>query len=220
VNDHSQVPAAPFQAGHLAGHPLPPGIVGALGLNGYQLLVDVAGVGAGRLGSEAFLLVAPEPDPGVPDAGTQISLHQSRLRDERDAIAYTQLAAQLGYLRLTGYRLVPVRAGLRSKINLINPATGAIAITIPDRHPGRLFGGGPNVSGLVTAVGSLPPAGPPADTRSPELLRQVLLALALRDESIGGAEAALLADRALELAQGDQTLDPPAALEAAKTERE
>jgi hypothetical protein len=220
VNDQSPVPAAPFEAGHLASHPLPAGIVGALGLNGYQLLVDVAGVGAGRLGSHVFLLVAPEPDPGVPDAGTQLSLHQSRLRDERDAIAYTQLAAQLGYLRLTGYRLVPVRAGLRSKISVINPATGAIAITIPDRHPGRLFGGGPNVSALVTAVGSLPPAGPPADTRSPELLRQVLLALALRDESIGGAEAALLADRALELAQTDQTLDPPAALEAARTEGE
>ena len=218
MSDQSPVPAAPFQPGHLASHPLPTGIVGALGLSGYQLLVDVAGVGAGRLGGHAFLLVAPEPDPSVPDAGTQISLHQSRLRDERDAVAYAQLAAQLGYLRLSGYRLVPVRAGLRSKINLINPATGAIAITIPDRHPGRLLGGGLNVSRLVTAVGSLPPAGPPADTSSPELLRQVLLALALRDESIGGAEAALLADRALELAQGDQTLDPPRALEAAKAE--
>jgi hypothetical protein len=50
------------------------------------------------------------------------------------------------------------------------------------------------------------------------LLRQVLLALALRDESIGGAEAAILADRALELAQANQALDPPAALEAAKAE--
>ena len=34
-----------FSPGHLASHPLPPGIVGALGLGGYQLLVDVAGVG-------------------------------------------------------------------------------------------------------------------------------------------------------------------------------
>ena len=50
----------------------------------YQLLVDVAGVGAGRLGPQAFLLVAPEPDPSLPDPGTQISLHQSRLRDERE----------------------------------------------------------------------------------------------------------------------------------------
>jgi hypothetical protein len=48
------------------------------------------------------------------------------------------------------------------------------------------------------------------------VLRQVLLALALRDETVGGAEAALLADRALELADGDQTLDPAAALAAAK----
>jgi hypothetical protein len=114
--------------------------------------------------------------------------------------------------------LVPVRAGLRSKINLIDPATGGIAITIPDRHPGRLLGGGFSVPRLLATVGSLPPAGPPADTGSPELLRQVLLALALRDESIGGAEAATLADRALELSQADRTLDPPAALEAARTE--
>jgi hypothetical protein len=44
----------------------------------------------------------------------------------------------------------------------------------------------------------------------------VLLALALRDESLGGAEAADLADRALELVSGARGLDPPAALEAAK----
>ena len=218
MTDQSPVPAVPIQAGHLASHPQPSGIVGAHGLNGYQLLVDVAGVGAGRLGTHAFLLVAPEPDPGLPDAGTQIALHQSRLRDEGDAVAYARLAAQLGYLRLSGYRLVPFRAGLRSKINLVNPATGAIAITIPDRHPGRFLGGGLNVSRLVAAVGSLPPAGPPADTSSPQLLRQVLIALALRDESIGGAEAVNLADLALELAQADRALDPPAALEAARAQ--
>ena len=39
-----------FRPGHLADHPLPPGITGALGLAGYQLLTDVAGVGAGRPG--------------------------------------------------------------------------------------------------------------------------------------------------------------------------
>jgi hypothetical protein len=44
----------------------------------------------------------------------------------------------------------------------------------------------------------------------------VLLALALRDEAVGGAQAAELADRALELARGDSSLDAPAALEAAK----
>ena len=49
-----------FPPGHLSTNPLPPGIVGALGLGGYQLLTDVAGVGAGRLGPQVFLLVAPD----------------------------------------------------------------------------------------------------------------------------------------------------------------
>jgi len=211
-------PPVRFAAGHLAANPLPPGIVGALGLAGYQLLVDVAGVGAGRLGGQAFLLVAPEPDPNLPDAGTQIALHQSRLRDEAEAAAFTQLAAQLGYQRLSGYRLVPVRSGLRSRLKVINPASGAIALTIPERHPGRLFGGGINVSRLLAAVDSLPPPGPPPNTQSPEILGQVLLALALRDENLGGAEAAQVADRALALSLADPVLDPPAALEAAKAE--
>jgi hypothetical protein len=202
--------------GHLVEHPLPNGIIGALGLGGYQLLVEIAGVGAGRLGPQVFLLVAPDPDPNLPDAGTQISLHQPKLRDEREAVAFTQLAAQLGYLRLSGYRLGLERSGLRSKVNVVNPATGAIVATIPDKQPGRLFGGGGGASQLLAAVRALPPAGPPPDTQSPELLRQVLLALALRDESLGGAEAAEVADRALELSRGDPSLDPPAALEAAK----
>jgi hypothetical protein len=209
---------SPFTGGYLAEHPLPNGIVAALGLTGYQLLVDVAGIGAGRLGTHAFLLVAPDPDPALPDAGTQISLHQARLRDEAEAAAYTQLAAELGYLRLAGYRVVPVRAGLRSKVNLVNPGTGAVAVTIPERHPGRLFGGGMNVSRLLAGARALPPAGPPPDTQSPEMLRQVLLALALRDDSLGGAEAAMLADRALDLALANRALDPPAALEAARAE--
>ena len=38
-----------FEQGHLAKHPLPSGIVGALSLGGYQLLADVAGVGASRM---------------------------------------------------------------------------------------------------------------------------------------------------------------------------
>lgn len=219
MSDQLPVPASAFAPGHLASNPLPSGIVGALGVGGYQLLADVAGVGAGRLGTNAFLLIAPDPDPAIPELGTQLSLHQPRLRGDNEALLFTQLAAQLGYLRLSGYRLVPLRAGLRSKINVVNPATGGIAITIPDRHPGRLLGGGSNVSALLSAASALPPAGPPADTRNPELLRQVLLALALRDESIGGAQAANLADRALELVQGDSGLDPPSALEAAKQER-
>jgi hypothetical protein len=209
-----------FSPGHLASNPLPSGIVGALGLGGYQLLVDVAGVGAGRLGSHAFLLVAADPDPSLPDSGTQISLHQPRLKDEAEASAFTQLAAQLGYLRLSGYRLALERAGLRSKISVVNPATGAIVAVIPDKAPGRLFGGGVSAPRLLASVRALPPAGPPPDTQSPELLRQVLLALALRDESVGGAEAAELADRALELVLKGGNMDPPAALEAAKGERD
>jgi len=208
-----------FSPGHLTAHPLPPGIAGALTLGGYQLLVDVSGVGAGRLGSQAFLLVAPDPDPSLPDAGTQISMHQPRLRDEAEASAFVQLAAQLGYLRLSGYHLVLERAGLRSRVAVVNPATGAIVATIPDKAPGRLVGGGGGAPRLLAAVRDLPPAGPPPDLESPEQLRQVLLALALRDESLGGAEAAELADRALALVQRGGDLDPSAALEAAKQDR-
>lgn len=206
---------ATFEAGYLAAHPLPSGIVGALGLGGYQLLVDVAGVGAGRLGSQAFLLVAPDPDPSLPDAGTQLSLHQGRLRDEVEAQAFAQLAAQLGLLRLSGYRLALERHGLRSRVSIVNPATGGIVATIPDKAPGRLFGGGAGATNLLASTRALPPAGPPPDTQNPELLRQVLLALALQDENVSGAEAPELAERALSLAR-ERSLDPPAALEAAK----
>src|SRR5581483_6251210 len=157
MSDQMPVPVSAFATGHLASNPLPSGIVGALGVGGYQLLADVAGVGAGRLGTHAFLLIAP--DPAVPELGTQLSLHQPRLRGDGEALLFTQLAAQLGYLRLSGYRLIPLRAGLRSKINVVNPATGGIAITIPDRHPGRLLGGGANVSALLSAASALPPAG-------------------------------------------------------------
>jgi hypothetical protein len=38
----------------------------------------------------------------------------------------------------------------------------------------------------------------------------------LQDEDVSGAEAAELADRALELVRSNVALDPPAALEAAK----
>ena len=210
----------PYQPGHLQAHPLPPGIVGALGIGGYQLLADVAGVGAGRIGAQVFLLVAPDPDPALPDAGTQIALHHTKLKDEAEVGAFTQLAAQLGYLRLSGYRLTLDRHGLRSRVGVLNPATGAIVATIPDKHPGGLlgFGGGGNSAArLLVGVRSLPSAGAPPDLQDPELLRQVLLALALRDENVSGAEAAELADRALELTRGNAALDPPAALEAAKT---
>jgi hypothetical protein len=209
----------PHPSGHLAANPLPPGIVGALGLGGYQLLADVAGVGAGRLGQQAFLLVAPDPDPALPDAGTQIALHQSRLRDEAEVPAFTQLAAQLGYLRLSGYKLALERHGLRSKIHVVNPATGAIGATIPERHPGKLFGGGVGVQSLLAAVSGLPAPGPPPALDTPAFLRELLLALALRDETLDGAEAVEIAEQAVPLASGQQALDPPAALEAAKRAR-
>lgn len=202
--------------GYLAAHPLPSGITGALGLSGYQLLADLARVGAGRLGSQAFLLVAPDPDPNLPDAGTQIALHHTRLRSDAEAQTYVSLAAQLAYLRMSGYRLALERHGLRSRVRLVNPATGGVAAEIPDKHPGGPFGRGRGAAGLLAEVRSLPPAGPPPDTSNPELLRNLLLALALSDDSIGGAEAAALADRALPLTTGDGALDPRAALQAAK----
>lgn len=206
--------ASTFPSGYIAEHPLPSGIVGALGLGGYQLLADVAGVGAGRLGRQAFLLIVPDPDPSVPNPGTQISLHHQRLKEETEMFAFTQLAAQLGYLRLTGYRLAPERRGLRSRISVVNPATGAVAVEIPDKHAGMF--GGMNASRLLAGVRSLPPAGPPPDLENSDLLRQVLLALALQDAEVTGAEAAELADRALELSRQNKQLNPPAALEAAK----
>jgi len=206
-----------FAPGHLASHPLPSGIVGALGLAGYQLLADVGGVGAGRLGPQAFLLVAPDPDPTLPDAGTQIALHHTKLRTDAELSSFVQLAAQLGYLRLSGYRLALERSGLRSKIAVVNPATGGIVATIPDKHPGGLFARGAGAPALLAAARSLPPAGAPPDLQDPELLRQVLLALALRDDDVSGAEAAELADRALALTRGNTALDPPAALEAARS---
>src|SRR5581483_5307007 len=99
-------------------------------------------------------------------------------------------------------RLALERNGLRSKINVVNPATGGIAVQIPDKQPGKLFGGGVSASKLLAAVRSLPPAGPPPDTGDPELMRQVYLALALNDDSIGGAEAAEIADKAFQIASG------------------
>lgn len=215
-----------FPAGYLAEHPLPSGIVGALGLGGYQLLADIGGVGAGRLGSHAFLLIAPDPDPSLPDAGTQIVLHHARAGD-RDGAAYVALAAELGYRRLSGWRVALERHGLRSKARLVDPATGAVSLVIEDRHPGGgLFsrGSDQSASGLAVRLRALPDAGSPPQLADPELMRGVLLALALRDDSLGGAEAAELADRALALMSGggpgggQRALDPPAALEAARAQ--
>ena len=171
-----------------------------------------AAVGAGRLGEQAFLLVAPDPDPALPDTpfgaqapGTQIALHHTRLRDEAGAAAFVTLAAQLAYLRMSGYRLALERHGLRSKIRLVDPSSGAVAAIIEDRHPrGGVFSRGADgtARGLASRLAALPAAGPPADATDPELLRGVLLALALREDDVGGAEAADLADRALVLLRG------------------
>jgi hypothetical protein len=204
--------------GHLATHPLPSGIVGALAIPGYQLLAEVAGIGAGRLGPQVFLLAAADPTPDNPDPVTQISLHHDRFRDEADLPAWTQLAAQLGYLRLSGYRIALERDGLRSRISLVDPATGRIAAVIPARHPGRRTRKDPHsASNLLAALRALPAAGAPPDSQDPELLRQVILGLALQDEAIGGAEAVELTDRAIALTQATPTLDPPAALAAARS---
>jgi hypothetical protein len=205
-----------FALGHLAAHPLAPPIAAALGVSGYQLLADIAGVGAGRLGSHAFLLVAPDPDPRLPDAGPQLSLHHARLREDREASTFIQLAAQLGYLRLSGYRLVLERSGLRSKVAVIDPGTGAILIAIPERHARGPLGRGATASRLLAAARALPPAGAPADPRDSDLLRQVLVALALQDEQLGAAEAVAVAERALELVRSGAVTEAPAALEAAK----
>jgi hypothetical protein len=204
--------------GHLASHPLPSGIVGALGLGGYQLLAEVAGVGAGRLGEQVFLLAVADPEPGGPEPGTQIVLHHQRFHDESELAAWTQLAAQLGYLRLSGYRVALEREGLRSNLSLVDPASGRIAVRIPPKHPGRLSRKDPMTAPrLLASLRSLPSAGPPPDTRDPEVLRQVILGLALQDEAIGGAEAVELTDRAIALSRASPALDPPAALAAART---
>ena len=50
-------------------------------------------------------------------------------------------------------------------------------------------------------------------------MRQVLLALALRDETLSGVEAAEVADRALALASGERALDPPGRLDGAEAHR-
>lgn len=204
--------------GYLASHPLPPGVAGALNVSGYQLLAEVAGVGTGRLGRQIFLLYAADPDDAVPEPMTQMVLHQNKLRDERDAPSFTAVAAQLGYLRLSGYRIVPERDGMRTHLQVVDPATGGIAVKIPSHHPPRLtIGYNPTAQYLLQALKALPQAGPPADPERPELVREAILALALSDENTSGAEAADLADRAYALVRSDPSLDPRTALIAARS---
>jgi hypothetical protein len=208
-----------YSTGHLQEHPVPPGVTGALSLNGYQLLVDVAGIGAGRLGSQIFLLAAPEPETVQPgqDPATQLVLHQPRLRNEEDAGTFRALAGQLGYLRLSGYRLLLERNGLRSKLNVMDPSTGAVALTIPDKHPGGFFGGGArSAPGMLAIARALPAAGPAPNLDDAEVLQQALLTLALSDDSLDAAAGVEAADRALGLMKMNPELEPAAALDAAK----
>ena len=130
-----------FAAGHLAANPLPTGILGALGIGGYQLLADVAGVGAGRLGLKRL----PAGGPGSrshPAPGGYTDLSASAASEGRGRRVGVHPAGRAPGLPAV-IRLPPVleRSGMRSKINLLNPATGAVAMVIPDKHPGRLLGG-------------------------------------------------------------------------------
>ena len=72
-----------FTTGYLAEHPLPSGITGALGLGGYQLLADIGGVGAGRLGPQAFLLIAPDPETTYYETLTAMTRAQRTDRSRR-----------------------------------------------------------------------------------------------------------------------------------------
>ena len=143
----------------------------------------------------------PTPIPTCPTPGTQISLHQPRLQRRGRAAPFTQLAAQLGYLRLSGYRLALERSRPAQQDQRGQPGDRARSwprsrTSIPGAAASAAAA---SAARLLAGVRALPPAGPPPDLQSPELLRQVLLALALRDDDVGGAEAAELADRALEL---------------------
>jgi hypothetical protein len=207
--------ARSYPTGYLARHPLPDGIVGALSLGGYALVCDLAGVGVGRLGEQVFLLFVPDPDPALAEPLTQISLHASRLRAEQDVDAYVQVALRVAAHRLSGYRLTAERCGLRSKLRLIDPASGALACVIPERMPSRWFGGQALLPRLVAELAKLPvPGGRGSDAGSP--LRAVLLTLALADPDITGAEAPEVADRALALLESRPGLDPLHALKAAR----
>ena len=204
-----------FEQAYLAAHPLPPGIVGSLGLGGYQLLVDIAGVGAGRLGPQAFLLVAPEPDPRCPSRHPDLAA-SLKLRDEPRWPRSPSSPLSSATCALSGYRLALERHGLRSQINVVNPATGAIAVDDPRQAPA-----------VGCSAGVLPRAR--CWLRCARCLRRGRRRTSQnsRGASSGAARAgAARRDRRrrggrgarrprLELVRADRALDPPAALEAA-----
>ena len=207
--------------GYLAAHPLPPGSSarsGSAATSCWPTSAASARAGSARRRS---CWSRPTRTRRCPTPARRSRCTTRSCATSSEASAFIALAAQLGYLRLSGYRLALERHGLRIEDPLSTRRPAAIAAEIPDKHPG----GGCSVAAAA-------PAAPracwrpcarcrrPARRRissNPELLRGVLLALALRDESVGGAEAAELADRALPLTTGDGALDPPAALEAAKS---
>ncbi|MGI8557271.1 MAG: hypothetical protein ACR2ND_03010 [Solirubrobacteraceae bacterium] len=206
---------------HLAQHPLPPAMMQSLGVAGYQLLFEVGGVGVGRQGTDVFLLLAEDVADGAEHlpSGTHLVYHQARFREEAELAGWLSLAAQLGYLRLSGWRIVLTREGLRSRVDVLNPATGAIAASIPRKCGGSLFGGRAKggVGALRAALRALqPPESVDRAAASQEQLYGLYLSLAMADADSSAAAGVELADRAWELSRADPALDPRAALEAAR----
>jgi hypothetical protein len=214
-----------FSAHYLAEHPPPTGMLQALGVAGFRLLFEVAGVGVGRQGSDVFLVVAADPAPGGGEPGptdTHVVGHQARFRDEAELNAWLELAAQLGLLRLGGWQLVLTRQGLRSSLEVLNPQTGAVTATIPDRLGGlggRLMGRRQDPRSLVAGLRGLqPPEALAGPERSREQLYGLYLSLAMQDPDVLGSDQAIaIADRAFELAEADPSLDPRQALAAARS---
>ncbi|GAC1436769.1 MAG: hypothetical protein NVSMB51_08930 [Solirubrobacteraceae bacterium] len=205
---------------HLAEHPPPPAMMQSLGVAGFQLLFEVGGVGVGRQGAHVFLVVAEDLRDGAEHraSDTHVVYHQARFRDEGELSQWLALAAQLGYLRLSGWRIVLTRAGLRSRIDVLNPANGAIAISVPDKCGGSLFGGRKSGAGaLLAQLRALqPPEALDRAAASQEQLYGLYLSLAMSDPDAPAERAIALADRAWELGRTDPKLDPRAALEAAR----
>ena len=147
----------------------------------------------------------------------QISLHQPKLRDESEAAAFTQLAATLSYLRLSGYRLILERSGILA--DEYKPP-GPCHRRGHDGHPGQASRPAPRRhqrSAPLAQAKSLPQAGLPPEhraTRSSSARSSWRLRSAT--ETVSGEQAVTLADRALALSQADSSLDPAGALRAAK----
>ncbi len=208
-----------YPIGYLKQHPIAPDVAAPLRLDGYQLLVEAAGIGVGKLNANAFLVVAPEPDavPEGQEPASEVVLHQSRLRNDKELATFLLLAGELSYLRLSGYRMVLEGSSLRASLYVVAPSTGGAVLVIPDKHPAGLFGGGArSAPGMLAIARALPEAGSPPALDRPELLQQALLTLALKDKSLDVAGAAGVAARAAQLLKLNPELDSAAALAAAR----